>query len=110
MLRALSVLAIVFLSFAHQPINANSGSNFYRLADGSIPIFCGGGPAGQKSSESGECEACRIGALAELPSKPETIGFRNPVGLIVCTPLMVLNIKLNEYADVFQSRAPPVFV
>lgn len=110
MLRAFSVLAIVFLSFAHQPLNAEGGSSLYRLADGSIPVFCGGGPAGEKSSKSGECEACRIAANVGLPSKPQAVGVRNPVGLTVCTPMTVLNNKPHEYADVFQARAPPVTV
>lgn len=56
---ALGVLALVFLSFAHQPIDPYSGQVF-RLADGSIPVFCGSAPGTGENNTEYKCEACRL--------------------------------------------------
>tara|TARA_R100000365_G_scaffold3492_2_gene11682 strand:+ start:356 stop:790 length:435 start_codon:yes stop_codon:yes gene_type:complete len=66
-IKALAVLAVVFLSFAHQPVaiaTADDGLS-YSLADLS---FCGGSPEGDGAGHS-PCHACRAG-VADLPEAP----------------------------------------
>lgn len=67
---ALGVLALVFLSFAHQPVGSSTTDGLYLLSDGSVPIFCGSGPAGENGSLGGGCDACRIAAGIALPDVP----------------------------------------
>lgn len=65
---AAGVLALVFLCFTPQPGGAAADEGFYRLADGSVPVFCGGAPGG-KGHAPGPCHACRAQAAA-LPPPP----------------------------------------
>jgi hypothetical protein len=63
--KALVVLALLFLSFGHKPVEAHSiegaALGIYTLADGTVPIFCGqAGPDGDQGDHS-PCHACRIG-------------------------------------------------
>lgn len=72
--RALTVLALVFLNFAHQPAFAAPmpGDSVTVLASQS---FCGE-PVGDDSDHA-PCNACRIGSGADLP----------PVTDIPCSPV-----------------------
>ncbi|GEM_PF-3615969 len=63
---ALGVLALVFLSFSHQPIDPAPGQGF-RLADGSIPVFCGSAPDSERQGAGYKCEACRLSFGLNLP-------------------------------------------
>ena len=66
-IKALAVLALVFLSFAHQPVavaQADDGPQ-WAVADLS---YCGGAPDGEGGGHS-PCHACRAG-VADLPPAP----------------------------------------
>jgi hypothetical protein len=71
LLLALGVLALVFLSFGHQPVLAGPGEAQFRFADGSVPVFCGTGPADGQDAGYDHCDACRIASGVALPAPPE---------------------------------------
>jgi hypothetical protein len=64
MLRALAVLALLFLNFAHAPLNAApTGAGYVAYAaDGVCGDLPGDGPTAHAP-----CHACRIGGGADLP-------------------------------------------
>ena len=78
LLRALCVLALVFLNFGHQPVFAAPapGDVLTALASQS---FCGE-PMADKS-EHAPCHACRIGAGAALPPACEMPSGPLPVAI-----------------------------
>jgi hypothetical protein len=63
--RAALVLALVFLSFAHTPVDASAGPHDVLTAaiDAS---WCGDAPDNDSKAHA-PCHACRIGAGADLP-------------------------------------------
>lgn len=66
-IKALAVLALVFLSFAHQPVavaHPDEGTH-WSVADLS---FCGSAPDGDGAGHA-PCHACRVG-IADLPPAP----------------------------------------
>jgi hypothetical protein len=65
LLRALCVLALFFLNFAHAPVSAAApvGPVLSAVADSG---FCGT-PPGDGGSDHAPCHACRIGGGADLP-------------------------------------------
>jgi hypothetical protein len=65
--KALAVLALVFLAFAHQPVAIQAADDglSYSVADLS---FCGGAPDDGSGGHS-PCHACRAG-IADLPPAP----------------------------------------
>jgi hypothetical protein len=65
--KALAVLALVFLAFAHQPVAVQAADDgfSYSVADLS---FCGGSPDNEGAGHS-PCHACRAG-VADLPPAP----------------------------------------
>ena len=73
-MRALLVLALVFLNFAHQPAIAVTSAHDVLVASQS---FCGD-PVADDNGHA-PCHACRIGSGADLP----------PVSDLPCPPLAV---------------------
>lgn len=63
--RALGVLALIFLSFGHAPIAAMAHGHDVLTAAVDLS-FCGDLPDGNDTSHA-PCHACRIGAAADLP-------------------------------------------
>lgn len=63
LVRALAVLALVFLSYAHQPVAA-SPLDHDVLTVAVTASFCGDTPA---DSSHAPCHACRVGSGADLP-------------------------------------------
>jgi hypothetical protein len=63
LVRALAVLALVFLSFGHQPALAVSHDH-ETLTVAVTAHFCGDAPADESHAP---CHACRIGGGADLP-------------------------------------------
>lgn len=117
--RVLSALALLFLSFAHQPAFArqiaSSIAADYMLPDGSIADICFGldGVEGKEHGSSHEglapvCDYCRLAASALLPS-PSGEGY------LVIRPALLVAVK-PDFAAFFvshprllpQSRAPPL--
>lgn len=106
MVRALCVLAVVFLNFAHQaPVLAKSPPTEL-LAVASSLSFCGDGEALPDSKGHAPCHACRLGAAADLPVVPVPGAPRlgcteQPLGLIP------LQIRIDPPQDDHPARAPP---
>ena len=67
--KALVVLALVFLSFAHQPV-ALAGDEGDILGNPQVALsFCGGAPDDDGNASHVPCHACRFD-LAPLPQPP----------------------------------------
>jgi hypothetical protein len=67
--RALCVLALLFLNFAHQPAPAAAAPGDV-LTLAATQSFCGD-PADEGKTAHAPCHACRIGAGADLPTPPQ---------------------------------------
>jgi hypothetical protein len=102
-LRALLVLALVFLNFAHQPTFAAPSAQDVLTAVAS-QSFCGEPIA--DDGEHAPCHACRIASGADLP----------PVTALPCPPLPValrpdaepVALAIQRYAPLTAgARAPP---
>lgn len=65
LVRALAVLALVFLSYAHQPVGAAQALEHDVLTAAVTASFCGDAPEDGKAHAP--CHACRIGGGADLP-------------------------------------------
>lgn len=104
---ALSVLALVFLSFAHHPISAQSDDVNFRLTDGSVPVFCGSGPFGQSGSSKSGCDACRITAGIALPDAPCAFGTRIAPDVLVGATVYAEPVLPGRYNLSAPPRAPP---
>lgn len=119
--RVLSALALLFLSFAHQPAFARqitpAMAADYRLPDGTIGDICFGldGIEGKNHGSSHEtaapvCDYCRLAASIALPSPPGD-------GHLIVRAAARCGNKA-DFAAVFvspprllpQSRAPPVLL
>lgn len=108
---AVGVLALVFLSFAHKPLDQNDINRALLLADGSVPVFCGSAPLQEgKAASQGSCDACRITAGVALPEglclRGQVFAPTIRVGLgprIGFRPLGLLGAAMRP-------RAPPVGV
>jgi len=93
-LRALLVLALIFLNFAHQPAMAAStaGDVMTLVASQS---FCGE-PIADDNGHA-PCHACRIGSGADLP----------PVMALPCPPMPVaLRLEVEPEAIAIERHAP----
>lgn len=64
-LRALAVLALLFLSFAHQPVSALPASDTLSLAASGLS-FCGDPVSGEDHGNA-PCHACRVAGAALPP-------------------------------------------
>lgn len=85
-LRALLVLALVFLSFAHAPVAAAAPTGDVLTATVDMS-WCGDSPVGDAAAHA-PCHACRLGAAADLPP---------PCNVPLC---------LGEVADVHYGALP----
>ncbi len=119
--RVFSALALLFLSFAHQPVFARqitpAMAAEYALPDGSIGDICFGldGIDGPEHGSSHEglapiCDYCRLAAAVLLPSPPsDSYLVIRSAALVSAKPdfqaLFVLHPRTLP-----QSRAPPVLL
>ena len=71
--RLLGALALVLVAFAHRapvPVAANPDASAYAFPDGSIPVICITGTAGESPQDSAHalrCDACLISASLLVP-------------------------------------------
>lgn len=72
-LRALCVLAVAFLNFAHQAPALAKATPVDVLAVASALSFCGDGADLPDNRAHMPCHACRLGAAADLPPTPAFI-------------------------------------
>lgn len=103
-LRALCVLALLFLNFAHQPVAVQAASGDV-LSIATTLGFCGTPPGDDKSNHA-PCHACRIG-IADLPAPAQV-----PLGPCAVTAftygaLPVLSLPAR-YIGPQTARGPPV--
>src|SRR5688500_6883705 len=68
MVRALCVLALIFLNFAHVPLAAAGESVATTIASS----VCGDPIGYPGEAKAKPCQACRIGSGADLPPVPST--------------------------------------
>ncbi len=107
---AIGVMALILLSFAHQP-NGRDDNQVFRFVDGSIPIFCGSAPVQDNSFDQGKgCEACRLSGGAVLPdtpcTEPQTFAVvTNLVFTVLGSPALRRFVSGNA-----NPRAPPVYL
>jgi hypothetical protein len=78
-IRILSVFALIFVAFAHKPVDLNAPDSYllaqYQLPDGSYPVLCigdHGSDPDQKGHDrhfsNNGCEACRIASAFLCPA------------------------------------------
>lgn len=90
--RALGVLAIIFLSFVHQPMPAAA-----HQIDGDFPVltagldlsYCGDMPMGEDGKAHAPCHACRVLGAALPPPEGGWLALKTPVKNIDVAVLLV---------------------
>jgi hypothetical protein len=106
--RALAVLAVVFLSFAHAPVVASGGAHDVLTAAVDLS-FCGDAPSGDDGTHA-PCHACRIGGGADIPP-PSCASVSAPLAFAP----VVFHFEPTFAAPALEHlsahpRAPPVLV
>lgn len=105
---ALTVLALVFLSFGSPPSTASTEPVAAQASEIAILSFCGG-PLGEDHGVNGPCHACRV-QIADLPpppceSEPAYAGFA-----YVHYTLENEGTPANTPFERYAARAPPALV
>jgi hypothetical protein len=113
----LSALALLFLSFAHQPVFARQITPAieaeYALPDGSVGDICFGldGVKDHNSSHEGLapiCDYCRLTASIVLPSPPSDSHLVVRVAALAENKPDFLAVFMERPRALPQSRAPPL--
>ncbi|MDP1730206.1 MAG: hypothetical protein Q8L54_03315 [Devosia sp.] len=106
LLRALCVIALVFLNFGHVPLAAGAEAAAARHGVN----FCGDPVDGPAEAKANPCQVCRIGSGADLPPPPCSIepgrGLAPPVHDATDRRAIVLRANWRACAQ----RAPPALV
>jgi hypothetical protein len=115
--RVLSALALLFLSFAHQPVFARQfapamAAN-YVLPDGTIADICFGldGVDDHKSPHEAlapVCDYCRLAGSIALPTSPSDSYLILRVAALVESQPNFLAVFVEHPRALPQSRAPPL--
>lgn len=101
-MRALVVLALVFLNFAHQPAMAASAHDVMTVV--ASQSFCGAPIADDQGHAP--CHACRIGSGADLP--PVTPLPRPPMAIALRLDGEPVPVAVERHAPLpAGARAPP---
>jgi len=105
---ALAVLALVFLSYAHQPINAAHALDHDVLTASITADFCGDAP--EDGKVHAPCHACRIGGGADVPPPP-CAGIEAPIAVASVTYFgaTVRSPIVTEHGS-SRPRGPPALV
>lgn len=117
--RVLSALALLFLSFAHQPAFARQitpeMAADYRLPDGSIGDICFGldGVDGKSHGSSHEglapvCDYCRLAASVLLPAPPSESYLVIRAAALISDKPDFHPLFVSHPRDLPPSRAPPL--
>ncbi|WP_349434494.1 DUF2946 family protein [Pararhizobium sp. A13] len=115
--RVLSALALMFLSFAHQPAFARqitpAIAGEYMLPDGTIADICFGsdGVDDHNSPHEGlapACDYCRLAASIALPSPPSDGYLVIRVAAFAESKVDFLPVFVEHPRALPQSRAPPL--
>lgn len=101
--RALVVLALVFLSFAHAPVGiAFPAGDLLATVDASL---CGDAPDSDGKAHA-PCHACRLGAAADVPPPCAAPVSAALVATIAYGPLPVLDLPAEPLTR-YNARGPP---
>ncbi len=103
-LRALCVLALIFLSFAHAPVTAAAGSP-YVLTAALDMSYCGDLPDDPRAHAP--CHACRIGGGADLPPPCDIALPVAVVADVAYGAMPSLSLPATPIHS-FDARGPPV--
>lgn len=104
--RALVVLALVFLSYAHQPINVAHAASHDVLTVAVTADFCG--DPSDHGSPHAPCHACRIGGGADLPPLPCGGLIHLPKAVEPVFPQRAAAAFVVAPPDIPEARGPPV--
>ena len=112
LLRLISVIALMMIGFAHQPISAAAPStsmSVYTLPDGSVATLCLPGDDGSapKQPARGMCEACCLANAALLPSPPSLGGIATRQSTEVRVFFREHRLTQALYPPSSGPRAPP---
>ena len=107
--RALVVLALLFLNFAHVPATgAAPGPDI--LSAQATQSWCGDAPLGNTDTSHAPCHACRIGSGLDLPPAP---ALAAPAPQRQCDTITVAIDSIpvvRPVSGAARPRAPPVLV
>ena len=117
-IRILSVFALMFVAFAHKPVDLNAPDSYllaqYQLPDGSYPVLCIGDHSSDPSQtghdkhfSNDNCEACRISSAFLCPSPADSTGAAPHVAMAdgIVPPQPILH--RNTYPPSAPPHAPP---
>jgi len=102
--RALVVLALVFLSYAHQPVGVSQALEHDVLTAAVSASFCGDAPEDGKAHAP--CHACRIGGGADLPPPCEGL-VHLPMAAEPAFPERAAVAFVVAPPDIPDARGPP---
>lgn len=118
-IRILSVFALMFVAFAHKPVNLNAPDSYllaqYQLPDGTYPVLCIGDHAAnpdQKGHDrhlsNNDCEACRISSAFLCPVPAWSTGAAPHVAMAnaIVPPQPIL--RYSTYPPSAPPQAPPL--
>jgi len=101
--RALCVVALVFLNFGHAPLAAGSEYAFSPPANS----FCGDPLDDPSEAKDHPCQACRIGAGMALPPASGVVGVLARWAAVLCQPANSFALP-NRGQGYARQRAPPL--
>jgi hypothetical protein len=106
LVRALCVMALVFLNFGHAPHLADHAVAA-AAASSSGSSLCGDPPGGSGGPLHKACEACRVGSAACMPQAGALVPtFAGPVATLQAVP--TIPTVHRHRVRVSGSRAPPI--
>lgn len=105
---ALGVLALLLLSFAHQPV-ALPADNLVRVQAAQLQAdWCGNTPNGEHEKH-GPCHACRV-SVADLPGPGQKAEAAFGCGLRVAYFQPKADLVLRSHRSSNATRAPPIIL
>lgn len=120
LIRFFSVLALLFVAFAHKPLElrATENSEFlsseYRLPDGTFPVICldssrdiNGKPGESRHLHASDCDACRLSADFICPTPDAVSGTFLHIAFARAENLPAPIISRAVYPPAAPPTAPP---
>lgn len=104
--RFISVLALVFVAFAHRPLDAGGlilpDASAYAFPDGSVPVICvtlpGGDESNRHTAHALPCDACLIAGSILVPT---------PVDIAAAAPRPVERLVFAASEPIIARQAFP---
>jgi hypothetical protein len=112
--RFLSALSLIFVAFAHQPLDVSGpdipDASAYALPDGTIPVICVTLPGDKSDAHIGHglpCGACLVAASILVPTPAEVPGPSVEPGPAVVYASADLRIERSAFPPSAPPQAPP---